>query len=69
MTIFPCLAPLAPVPHLNGPNLTGDFNFDFWDLGGGPLGFLGDPDYIANDPWDFYPVFHSQSDHLFPFGP
>ncbi len=65
----PCLAPGVPVPHLNGPNLTGDFNFDFWDLGGGPLNFLGDPDYVDNDPWDFYPLFHDQDTHLFPFGP
>ena len=67
--VIPCLAPLVPVPHFSGPNLNGDFNFDFWDLGGGPLNFLGDPDYINNDPWDFWPLFHSQDNHLFPFGP
>ena len=39
------------------------------DLDGRPLNFLGDPDYLSNDPWDFWPLFHSQSDHLVPFGP
>ncbi|MFV9672762.1 MAG: PIN domain-containing protein [Acidimicrobiia bacterium] len=45
--------------------VTGDRHFDWWDLGGEGL---GDPDYVDNDPWDFWPIFHSQSSHLFPFG-
>ncbi|MEN8115004.1 MAG: hypothetical protein ABFS21_11530, partial [Actinomycetota bacterium] len=45
--------------------LLGAFNFDWWDLGGDGL---GDPDYIDNDPWDFWPISHTQSSHLFPFG-
>ena len=45
-------------------DLFGSFNFDWWDLGGTGL---GDPDYVNNDPWDFYPLFHGQDTHLFPF--
>lgn len=64
----PCVAPGVLLPHI-GINVSGDFNFDFWDLGGGPLDFLGDPDYVDSNPWDLFPIFHSQDDHLFPFGP
>ena len=61
-----CVPGIFPHATIN-TDLLGGFNFDFWDLGGGPLNFLGDPDYIASNPWDFWPLFHSQDDHLFPF--
>jgi len=48
-------------------DLLGSFNFDWWDLGGGFLGFFGDPDYIDNNPWDLWPVGHSQDSHYLPF--
>src|SRR5262249_5971547 len=44
-------------------------DFDWWDKGGGPLNFLGDPDYTSINPWDVWPLAHSQGDHLYPFGP
>jgi hypothetical protein len=49
-------------------DLLGSFNLDFWDLGPADADVVvGDPDYITNDPWDLWPLFHSQDDHLFPF--
>jgi hypothetical protein len=42
----------------------GSFNLDWWDYGGD---FLGDPDYVANNPWHLYPLLHDHGDHLFPF--
>lgn len=48
-------------------DLLGSFNFDWWDLGGGFLDFFGDPDYIDNNPWDLWPVDHSQNSHYLPF--
>jgi len=47
-------------------DLLGNFNLDYWDLGGESE---GDPDYVDNDPWDLVPLFHDQEDHVFPFGP
>jgi hypothetical protein len=48
-------------------DLLGSFNFDWWDLGGGFLDFFGDPDYIDNNPWDLWPIDHSQNSHYLPF--
>jgi hypothetical protein len=67
-----CLIGVCPigvptVGHTIDTDLLGSFNFDWWDLGGGFEDFFGDPDYVSNDPWDFWPVFHSQNSHLFPF--
>jgi hypothetical protein len=67
-----CLVGVCPigVPTVGttiDTDLLGSVNFDWWDLGGGFLDFFGDPDYVTIDPWDFWPVFHSQDDHLFPF--
>jgi hypothetical protein len=61
-----CIAPGAPLAQL-GLTVNGDFNFDYWDLGGGFLDILGDPDYVDNNPWDLWPFAHAQSSHLFPF--
>ena len=56
------------IPQLDiNTDLLGSFNLDWWDMGGDPEAILGDPDYITNDPWDFWPLGHSQDDHLFPF--
>jgi hypothetical protein len=81
MCIFPTPIPVLPphpgciVPPLGTPapyvNLSigalSNINFDWWDLGGGfPY---GDPDYIDQDPWDIWPLAHTQGGHKFPFGP
>ena len=62
----PCLVG-APLPYF-GFNVTADAaNLDFWDNGGGPLGVLGDPDYVTNDPWNLYPLLYSESSRIDPF--
>lgn len=67
-----CLIGVCPIAAIL-PNtdittdLLGSFNFDWWDLGGGFLDFFGDPDYIDNNPWDLWPVDHSQNSHYLPF--
>lgn len=66
-TPVPCIAPGAFVPHWSVGVEAGGVNFDYWDNGGGFLDILGDPDYVDNDPWDFWPIFHAQSSHVFPF--
>ena len=48
-------------------DLLGSFDFDWWDLGGGFADFYGDPDYVGNNPWHFWPILHDHDDHLFPF--
>ena len=64
----PQCAPFVPLPYLVVEiGALSDVNFDWWDLGGDfPF---DDPDYVDNDPWDIWPLFHGQSDHKFPFGP
>ncbi len=59
-----CAMGVPTAGHTIETDLLGSFNFDWWDLGGDGL---GDPDYVDNDPWDFWPIFHDQADHLFPF--
>jgi hypothetical protein len=62
--------PGVPLPYVDlEVGALSAVNFDWWDSGGGPFNFLGDPDYIDIDPWDVWPLAHSQSGHLYPFGP
>lgn len=64
---FDCVVPppLTPKPFLNvDTGLVGHFELDWWDNGGD---FLGEPDYVDNDPWHLYPLLHSHNSHLFPY--
>ena len=67
--------PIGHIPGVPEPfvdveiGALGAINFDWWDGGGGPANILGDPDYISNDPWDIWPLIHSQDGHKYPFGP
>jgi len=59
---------LVPQPFINiDTDLLGSFDFDYWDLGGGFLNFLGHADYIDNNPWHFWPLLHDPNDHYLPF--
>ncbi|HEX9598430.1 MAG TPA: hypothetical protein VF963_03565 [Gaiellaceae bacterium] len=65
LKLVPCIPGL---PYLDvGLSVSGDANLDYWDDGGGPFNILGDPDYVGNNPWHFYPFFYSDSSRVDPF--